>query len=329
MTENTIVAPDEPYRAHTYEDLLNALPAMFGFVPRNSIIGMCVSGPRSRFGFRLRHDLPPVGREAELAEMLAAHLVRNGGEDYFLFALGDDVDRARTMAMALQDALPPRTCQVVLWANAVRVWSDHPAHPEEGEPYVLSEHHEARVRAVAAGHVVLADRAELADEVAGPTGERARWIDRAYDVVVDGVLTQLVRDSHDDVFDHWRQKVAGLIDRWLSAGTLTDGELVDLVVGATAIVVRDEAWFRIDRDNAVAMHALWSAACRVAPDDFAPAAASLAGFAAWQAGDGARSLVALERALQCDPDYSMAQLVLQMLQAGIHPDRWHETPAIA
>src|SRR5690554_5398952 len=37
------------YRAHSIPDLLNVVPTLFGFVPEESFIGICVSGPRRKF----------------------------------------------------------------------------------------------------------------------------------------------------------------------------------------------------------------------------------------------------------------------------------------
>lgn len=314
---------EAPYRAHTFEDLLNTLPTMFGFVPRESVIGLCVHGDRNSFGFRLRHDLPEPHQDARLAAELAGHLQRNDGDGFMVFALSADADRARAMALALRDALPRHRCRLTIWADDERLWTDLPGHPQAGDPYRLSDHHEARVRAVAAGQVVLDDRAALHDEVAGPRGERLRWLDAAHDEVVEAFVARALRPGVEHLVAEERARVAALIDRALAGESLTDGERVEIAVLVASVSVRDAEWVRIDRDNALALHAVWASVCRTAITDFAPAPLALAGFAAWQAGDGARAVVALDEALRIDPDYSMAQLLMQLLQAGLHPDLWH------
>ena len=45
--------------------------------------------------------------------------------------------------------------------------------------------------------------------------------------------------------------------------------------------------------------------------------ATLLGFAAWRDGNGPLAAVALERALLCDPDYSLAQLIWQAMFSGV------------
>ncbi|MET1133998.1 MAG: DUF4192 family protein, partial [Aeromicrobium sp.] len=63
--------------------------------------------------------------------------------------------------------------------------------------------------------------------------------------------------------------------------------------------------------------------------DFAPASLCLAGFAAWQMGDGVRARFALERALALEPHYRMGLLLQDALEAGLHPDRWSTADASA
>jgi hypothetical protein len=59
--------------------------------------------------------------------------------------------------------------------------------------------------------------------------------------------------------------------------------------------------------------------CATLPDDLAtPALSVLASFVWWR-GDGALARVALARALRCDPDYRLAQLLEQMVNLAIRP----------
>ncbi|GAA3548285.1 hypothetical protein AFL01nite_26380 [Aeromicrobium flavum] len=321
--------PDDVYRAHTYEDLINALPTFFGFVPRECVIAVAVSGPYCAFGFRLRNDLPPRGSESRLAAELAPHLLRNGTEGFFVFVLSSDAERARTMALAMRDALPARRDWLTIWADDHRIWADVPGHPPEGEPYTRDAHHEAIVRAVANGQVILPDRSDLAREVAAAPEPRRSWLDRAHDVVLDRFLQRAAAADETTFLRSECARVECLVTRALGGSALDDGELVELAVLTSSINVRDAVWLRIDRDNAPAMHALWAAVSRVAADDFAPAPLCLTSFAAWQMGDGARALVALDRVREVEPRYRMGILLQQTLDAGLHPDSWSAIDASA
>jgi hypothetical protein len=83
--------------------------------------------------------------------------------------------------------------------------------------------------------------------------------------------------------------------------------------------VRDDAWARMDPAHAEAHQRLWLDVTRRAQPGYAAAPAALLAFVAWQSGDGALANVALDRALGDDPDYSMALLLRQVINAGAPP----------
>ena len=61
--------------------------------------------------------------------------------------------------------------------------------------------------------------------------------------------------------------------------------------------------------------------CAMLPDELAaPVLTVLASFTWWR-GDGALARVALARALRCNPDYRLAQLLEQMVDLAIRPGR--------
>jgi hypothetical protein len=64
---------------------------------------------------------------------------------------------------------------------------------------------------------------------------------------------------------------------------------------------------------------LWTDLVRGAADAWLPAPAALLAFTAWQCGDGALASIAIDRALACDPGYSMALLLRDILDAGVPP----------
>ena len=90
----------------------------------------------------------------------------------------------------------------------------------------------------------------------------------------------------------------------------------------SGVAVRDEVWGQINRQSAEDILRFLMLVSRSVVPPFEPAVLSLAAFAAWQTGDGAQALIAVERGLEADPCYSMAGLILQMLEAGISPDLW-------
>ncbi|WP_293784248.1 DUF4192 domain-containing protein [uncultured Aeromicrobium sp.] len=310
--------PGDPpvYRAHTFEDLLNAVPTLFGFVPRESIIGLCVSGPRNRFGFRLRIDIPHRrSQDVQVAAHVAEHLRRNADDAVILIGLSQHPAVAEELLHAVGDRLAWVPVRLKIWATDERLWTDLPDCPAEGEPYELSDVHAARVSAVVAGVTVLDDREALYDEIAPEGGPRRNWMhDAAFSVLEE------VCDRGDNAGE------VAQVERLLShTPDHTDGELVRLGALVTSIVPRDAAWLRIDRENAPQMHALWCSVARRMPAAMSVPALCLAGFSAWMWGDGARSVVALERAQQIAPTYSMANLLFTLVTHGVDPSRWADT----
>ena len=83
--------------------------------------------------------------------------------------------------------------------------------------------------------------------------------------------------------------------------------------------IRDDAWARMDPQHQAAHQRLWTDLIRRAQPGYVAAPASLLAFTAWQGGDGALANLALDRALADQPDYSMALLLRDILDAGTPP----------
>ena len=64
---------------------------------------------------------------------------------------------------------------------------------------------------------------------------------------------------------------------------------------------------------------LWTDVVRRATPAYLPAPASLLAFTAWQSGEGALANIAIDRALAADPGYSLAQLLRDIMDAGVPP----------
>ncbi len=75
----------------------------------------------------------------------------------------------------------------------------------------------------------------------------------------------------------------------------------------------------MDPDFRDAHTRLWTDVVRRAEPAYLPAPAALLAFTAWQCGNGALANVALDRALDADPSYSMALLLRDTIDAGVPP----------
>jgi hypothetical protein len=311
--------------AHDASDLINSLPTLFGFRPDESIVAVATTGERRRFGFRLRADIPsPELVDAE-ATRIVGHLRANGAEGAILVA----VTRRQEVALDLLDAIHAELdasgdIELIarVRADGERYWTDSLGSPAAGVAYETSDHHLAIVQAVAAGQQILPDRESLVDRFAAVTGERRRWLERATDEIVAEVVPRVARTRPDQVAAVGLAVVGPILDRALAGRRTSDADLVRLAVWVSSIEVRDAVWGRITRETADDVLRVLTVVSGSVVPPFEPAVLSLAAFAAWLTGDGAQALIAVERALRADPDYSMARLVLEILEQGVSPAHW-------
>ncbi|KQV76327.1 hypothetical protein ASC61_15690 [Aeromicrobium sp. Root344] len=310
------------YTAHDIPDLLNTLPTLFGFWPQESLVAVATRGPRRRFGFRMRVDIPARESVQDLAGIVVGHLANQGAEGAILIAVTQQQEIARDLLAAIERQLPPITVIVAARADGERYWSDEPGFPTEGIAYETSDHHLAVVQAIAAGQQILPDRQALVDRFAAVQDPRRAWMERAADEVLREVVALIARTPDGDLTPAAMQQVQPILDRGLAGERLTDDELVRFSIWMSSIAVRDEVWYQITAETADAMLAFLALVSRSVVPPFEAAVLSLTAFAAWLTGDGAQSLIAVERALETDETYSMARLILQMLEGGVSPAHW-------
>lgn len=299
-----------PLVIRSAQDAIAAVPYLLGFHPSRSLV---VIGFESRSGgtCAIRLDLP-----ADDAGRVAALLAANGFTRSLLLGYGpaDEVaGAAAPMRTALSAAGVPA-------AEAIRVadgrwWSltcDDDCCPPEGTPYDISASLVA-VQATVAGHVALADRAELVASVA-PLGDPA--MHRATERAERRHLARPRADAEEDL-----AFVLTLLAHVRTGIRPTDDEVAWLGLLLTDLRIRDEAWIRIDEDAPAADIAFWRDIVRRVDEGHVPAPASLLAFAAYSAGDGGLANVALQRALDADPAYSMAVILREVINAGIPPSK--------
>lgn len=310
------------FTAHDIPDLLNALPTLFGFTPTESIVAVATSGRRHRMGFRLRMDLPPAEHHEAAAQQIAMHLARQGAEGAILIAVSARPEIAGPLVRTVERRLGRVRPVVSVWADGERYWTTFDDSDPDGYTYTTSDHHLAVVQAIAEGQEILPDRAALETRLSPVDGPRRLWLDRAADTVMTEVAAAVSRQPDRSLEELALDDVGAVIERGIAGGLLTDGELLRAAVWTSMITVRDDQWERIDPDNASEMHRFWTHVARHAPNEIAAAPWCLSAFAAWLDGNGTSALIAAERAASIDPDYSMATLILQVLENGLSPRTW-------
>lgn len=311
------------YTAHDISDLFNALPVFLGFRPEESLVAVSTEGPRRRFGFRMRMDMPTDLEEVDNAAEVVVHHLRNHGDDgAIVLAISDHQHMARELLLAIESRLGDITPIAIARSNGQRYWVDVPGFPSEGIAYETDESHESIAVAVAAGQQILPDRAALAERVAPIPFHRVAELAAAYDAVFPQVLAILADDDADlapralDDLD--------LVLRRVRAGSALDTEQVArLSMWLNYSGVRDAVASQITDENADEwLQALTHCSRNVLPA-FSPSVLALTSYAAWRTGDGALSLIAAERATSEDPAQELALLMIEVLRVGVPPPRWH------
>lgn len=308
------------FTAHDIPDLLNALPTLFGFRPKDSLVAVATHGPRRRLGFRLRVDIPPEHHVDELAELTAEHLRRQGAEGAILVAVTEQQAVASALLTAVGSHLHDIELVVSVLADGTRYWVDVPGFPSEGIPYATSDHHLSIVKAVAAGQQILPDREALASRFKAVEGPRRQEILR----LADSIVREIDGTDIDDLVQVAMDQVRPILQRGLSGERVSDADAVRLAVWVSKREVRDEVWSLISRDCANEMLSFLTHVSGTVVPPYEPAVLSLTAFAAWLSGDGAQALIAVERALEADPSYGMSRGVLALLEGGVSPAHWDE-----
>ncbi|WP_182376024.1 DUF4192 domain-containing protein [Nocardioides sp. WS12] len=305
------------------EDLLAIAPVLLGFWPEDSVVMMTFGADRP---FHARVDLPPLDAQTlvvrrELDELLLGPARRHHAQQVVLLYFGAD----RAAAMAAHRVLR-RGCRrsgiaVVagLFADGERwVDLDSPARPSPGTPYDVSAHPFV-VEALVSGRLSHRSRADLAASL-DPDLPAVTRVQRALvsggfadeDMPTDG---RAIRRKGRWVERHVAELVA-------AGAEPSDDVAARLLWVMQATRVRDAAWSLITRRTAEAHVRFWSDLVRRAPTPLVPAPAALLAWAAWQAGDGAKAWVALDRCGEVAPDYAMAAYLGSLLQQAVPPDFW-------
>ena len=305
-------------------DLLAAVPYLLGFHPAQSVVVVGISA--RQLTFAARADLPPAGQPpGELADYLCDVVLRQDVHAAMLVGYGP-ADRVEPVLLAIRQALPFPVYEV-LRATDGRFWSYSCADPSccspEGTPFDVTAS-EVAAAAAYSGAVALPDRAALAAQVApidGPARDAMRRATECAHRRLSGLTVGQAGRAGAEA-------LSAAVERYRAGGVLTDDEVASLTVLLRQLPVRDRAWDLITEPE---LHvALWTDIARRAEPDLVAPPASLLAFAAWRAGDGALSAVAVERALVAEPTYSMALLVGDMLFTGTPPstlDGWPFAPA--
>jgi hypothetical protein len=316
-------------------DVLAVVPHLLGFHPSNSFVVIGAGRrPRDRIELAFRYDLPDpplASHAAEIAEHAAAVLRQRRLSTVIGIGYGPGA-LVTPVADAVAGALRRGGLRLheLLRAEGGRYWSYLCGNPEccppEGVPFDVQANAAAAAMTVA-GLVAYPDRAALAGTLAPVTGSAALRMEQATERARERAAALIAQAAAPPggpatrlLVDAGRQAVLDALATYQAGGQLTaDEPIAWLSVVLGHLAVRDDAWARMDPGHRAAHVRLWTDVVRRARPEYRPAPASLLAFTAWQSGEGALANIAIDRALEADPRYSLAQLLRDIMDAGVPP----------
>lgn len=328
-------------------DLIAATPSLLGFVPHRSLIVTCLETARSgarQVGTVMRHDLhlpdrSVVGVTDEMAEVIdryALYCARNDvrlvmalivddraivGED------GTGIDRRyRAVAQQLTDALcrcGTAVAHVLLARRIVRgeQWATVIGPPGTG--YIADpDISPVALAGLVEGRVVHESRSALQLALEPVSSNES-------EIVLDCLEELRGTDTRSD--RSYLEDVLAQIESWAAVDSdrpavigLDAERTARFGIALRSVMVRDSLLAIALTEFADIAEQLWIYLMRMLPAPERACPAALLGFSAYARGNGALAAIAIDIALEADPDYSLARLLDRSLLAGARPDMIRE-----
>ncbi|MDG4838363.1 DUF4192 domain-containing protein [Micromonospora sp. WMMD967] len=315
--------PENKLTVRSSADLATAVPYLIGFHPSDGSIVVIACRDR-RIVFAARGDLPTLGSPAHHLRDLTGHLVPvvqrqqpitdlvivgYGAQEHIDPALRVVGDEFTATGLAVRE---------LLRVTENRIFSltcdDPVCCPPEGTPFDPTTSLVA-VHATVAGLVARPDRAAVASRFTAVDSTRDGIRHATSEATARMAAVKTTGSSA--VYEAGVHAVRGALRQHDDGTRLTDGEVAWLTVLMTHRPVRDLA---VDLTQPHDQHVtFWAEVTRRADEPLVPAPATVLALTAWRCGDGVLAVMAAERALQVDPDYQLAVLLLQALHSGLPP----------
>jgi len=332
-------------------ELLAIVPFVLGFRPTNSIVVLCLTD--HRLGLTQRLDLPRPEHARQVALALMPSLVVEDPDSVVVIGYENHAGDSEPALEALTAALQYREVEIhdrIIVQNGR--WRSLDCHNRdccapEGSPVpepadvpgivaefvgqgisphpdreALAQQLEAGPEAVAVAKVLRSRQKAMAKTVGSQEVPRAELF-AAWPRILDPRATAISpQDAVMASMSLLDIEIRDGLVAWLSPGTLNLNELGDEV--QELFCGLEPAWGEehCDPDSIASQNAVQDRLvrlCAMLPDHVAaPVLSVLASFVWWR-GDGALARVALDRALRCDPDYRLAQLLQRMVDLAIRP----------
>lgn len=316
-------------------DLVQAIPYLLGFHPLQSLV--LVGLERSQVVVTARLDLADL-TPPQLLEDAVAGMYRGGAHTFLAVIFDDDASvRQRgsetyplpwsSVAADLADVVDRVGGDVddVVLVSQNRLWSylcsEPLCCPPEGT--VLADNSTVAAAATYAGLVALPDRASLAKLLDPEPDDRRNRLTPLIEAA-EGEAVQRILEGGMDRENRSVKRALFAACRAADVPSAVpqhrDEQVVRFGTALRLDEVRDSLWMALD-DGRIDGRTLWRYLARRLPAPYDAAPLFLFAWCSYRAGDGALAGIAAHRALDSDPAYSAADLLLAALSHAVDPRR--------
>lgn len=310
-------------------DLITAVPFLIGFHPTNSLV--LISVKDDAIGLAMRIDIP-AELTSDAIDLLAHHFIRDKSEAALLLAyLPDTYVDGDALLISLGAGLLRNGVDVqeslLIQSGRYRsiICRDTTCCPPLGKALPEIEDSEMAAEHVVAGiPMPYADISELIQTLAAD----ASSLDLGW---ADEVNRFYISEDEETIFELRRDGVETmdlLLDEYRMGYGPRNRTLVARMIGRMSDVqVRDYALGVHDEDSYDLYFSMWRELLRLAPRGFVAPIACIVAAMAYESGDGALAQKALDRAVEDDAQYPLAQLLRRVFNAGWPPESFAQMRA--
>lgn len=297
-----------PLIIQTLDDLVAMVPFLLGFHPHESLVVIVMDDTGIQLTGRI--DLSDAAQPDHLADLVGRLAHRFATAEQWFLAFSADPEIAWRVLGECAELVGALRLGRLLQVDA-QSWRADDRHGESG--WVGANC--VATQAAALGMSARASRTELTAQVAGPD-----------DAEVAALLAEF------DQAHAWAQSLTAA-ERRQAAVRLTrtatqQRDLVRLAVLASDPTVQVAVLRSLDRDNAAAAVACWTAVVAHSLTPYLVGPLGLLGVASWLTGDGATQNVCLERLDQLQPLAPLAALLDWINQKVLPPSAWAQHQSV-
>ena len=317
---------EEVLKLSSPADVRAAVPYLIGFKPERSLVFLGLTEDKHRLAVTGRINAPTEVADAEhCADSVASVVLRTEARQVLVVYFGplpaasgrypdtEACDRAdestvRDLADVIEERLGDAGIEVVAWVWEASEGRSRAEEVDASSPFELAS--------VVAGHRTFGSRAELAEQVAArPSAMRP---------VIAETITRLgaLRLPTEDLMEGLEDLLASR-GRWdddlRSLPPLTGQQAALCCLALARFPIRDALIGSLALSREPSFEDLWCEVLHIAPDESIAPIASVLAIEVYLKGNGVLARCALDRALQSDPDYSLAHLMQNSLDYGLPP----------